>query len=479
MDAAGIFFFIIIIIAFIAFYSMRGDDIIKGTDSTIDDLPMQVQLAGTAVWQITIIRKSGYLHDVRELVGTAEQAVSKALTSCRKSGIYNIIITKNEPATLEFYSANQEGGGKAIGGFRISAVQSVEAPNLSETTQTAVNDLNVQLEEARRTLAQSLLDSIKPNMSAKQAEILGALPEDEIIEFMVAQMEGVEQLSGKPFHFVIPVNYTCKDGVRYDDVPLTISIGDNAPTDALTNSYPTNQTEQESSSSGSFGFPEQDAWDESVDELGGSPFRCDVKLGFSYVTSGAGGVVTTRQIRTKAFVAYPALPEHDIDFLVLGFCNLRKENRSFLTSRMEGVTELDTGRHIYDINHYLTEAYATSDYKKVDEFIDTRMSVVECLLHLAKLDGDIKQTQKSLVIDYITETCGVAIVTDLVADKLIKDFADDLTPKQFQKLLNQMRSEQPENIAALCKLAQKIVSTRQNNTPSAQSALALILNERE
>lgn len=479
MEIGAVIFMVVALICYAIIANSQGDGEIKGAASNIDKLLNDAQLAEASLWTITIFRKSGYLHDVREFRGDANAAIAKALTSCRKSGIYNIIITKNEPAILEFYSTNQDGRGKAIGGFRISTEQDVEVPNLSEATQTAVNDLDILLKEARRTLAQSLLDSIKPNMSAKHAEILGALPEDEIIEFMVAQMEGVEQLSGKPFHFVIPVNYTCKDGVRYDDVPLTISIGENAPTDALTNSHPTNQTEQVSSSSGSFVFPEQDAWDESVDELGGSPFRCDVKLGFSYVTSGVGGVVTTRQIRTKAFVAYPALPEHDIDFLVLGFCSLRKANRRFLTSRMEGVTELDTGRHIYDINHYLTEAYATSDYKKVDEFIDTRMSVVECLLHLAKLDGSITQTQKSLVIDYISETCGVAIVTDLVADKLIKDFANDLTPKQFQKLLNQMRSDQPENIAALRPLAQQIVGTRQNNTPSAQSALALILNEKE
>lgn len=476
MDTAGIFFFIIVFITFIVFYAMRGDDSIKGVGSTIDDLPVHVQLVGTAAWQITIIRKSGYLHDVRELVGTAEQAVSKALTSCRKSGIYNIIITKNEPALLEFYSTNQNGRGKAIGGFRISTEQGVEAQNLSETTQTAINDLNVQLEEARRTLAKSLLDSIKPDMNAKQAEILGALPEEEIIEFMVTQMEDVEQLSGKPFNFVIPVNYTCKDGVKYDDLRLVISVGDNAPTDALTDSYLNNHNEQPSSSSGAFGFPEQDAWDKSVDELGGKPFRCDLKLGFSYVSSGVGGVVTSRQIRTKAFVAYPALPGHDIDFLVLGFCNLRKANRRFLTSRMEGVIDLDTGKHIYDINHYLTETYAASDYKKVDDFIDSRMSVVECLLYLAKLDGKITQTQKSFVIGYVTGTCGVAIVTDVVANKLIKDFADDLSPKQFHKLIIQMRNEQPEIRRELLDLGPKIVGARRGAIANGQAALGSILD---
>ncbi len=472
MEIGAVIFMIVALICYAIIANSRGAGEIKGAASNIDNLLNDAQLAGASLWTITIFRKSGYLHDVREFRGDANAAIAKALTSCRKSGIYNIIITKNEPAILEFYSTNQDGRGKAIGGFRISTGQDVEVPNLNEATQTAVNDLDILLKEARRTLAKSLLDSIKPNMSAKQAEILGALPEDEILKHMVAQMEGVEQLSGKPFHFVIPINYTCKDGVRYDDVPLTIYVGDNVPTDALTNSHLTNQTEQPPSSSVSFEFPEQDAWDESVYELGSRPFRCDVKLGFSYADSN--GAITNRQIRTKAFVQW-----NDDDHLVLGFCKYRKANRSFLTSRMESVTDLDTVKYIYDIDRYLNETYATSDYKKVDEFIDTRMSVVECLLHLVKLDGDITQAQESLIIRYIKETCGVAMVTDLVAKKLIKDFADDLTPQKFRKLINQMRKEQSENIATLLQLGRDVVDLRRGSTAVGQAALASILNEKK
>jgi len=146
---------------------------------------------------------------------------------------------------------------------------------------------------------------------------------------------------------------------------------------------------------------------------------------------------------------------------------------------MESVTDLESGKYIYDIDRHLTEAYATSDYKKVDAFIDTRMSVVECLLHLAKLDGDITQTQEALVVGYIQEMCGVAMVTDLVAKKLIKDFADDLTPQKFRKLISQMRKEQPENIATLLQLGRDVVDLRRGSTAGGQAALAAILNEKK
>lgn len=472
MEIGAVIFMIVALICYAIIANSQGDGEIKGAASNIDNLLNDAQLAGASLWTITIFRKSGYLHDVREFRGDGNAAIAKALTSCRKSGIYNIIITKNEPAILEFYSTNQDGRGKAIGGFRISTEQDVEVPNLSEATQTAANDLDVLYEEVQRNLAKLLLDSIKPNMSEKQAEILGSLPEDKLIEFMVSQMVGVERLSGQPYKFVIPLNYTCKDGIRYDDVPLTISVGDNAPSDALTNFVPTNQTEQPSSSIDSFGFPERDAWEGSGYELGGHQFRCDVKLGFRYTDSN--GAITNRQIHTKAFVQW-----NDDDYLVLGFCNYRKANRSFVTSRMEGVVDLETGECIDDIDHYLTETYAASDYKKVDEFINCHMSVVDCLLYLAKLDGNITPSQRSLVVGYIKEMCEVAMVTDLVAKKIIKDFADDLTPQKFRKLISQMRKEQPENIATLLQLGRDVVDLRRGNTAGGQAALAAILNEKK
>jgi hypothetical protein len=225
------------------------------------------------------------------------------------------------------------------------------------------------------------------------------------------------------------------------------------------------------SPSGSYGFPDQEAWEGSVYELGERPFRCDIQLGFIYTDSN--GATTSRQIRTKAFV-----PWLDNDHLVRGYCNYRKANRSFLTSRMLDVVDLETGECIKDIDHYLTETYATSDYKKVDDFIDSHISVVECLLYLAKLDGNITKTQKSFIIRYIAEACGVAMVTDLVADKLIKEFAEDLTPQNFRKLISQMQKEQPDNLSIMLQLAPTVVGLRRGSTAGGQAALASILKEK-
>ena len=383
MDTGGVIAILVFALITLSMLAIGvGDGTIKGLGSTIDDLPAQAQLSGSALWQITILRKSGYIHDVREVLGDAGDAIAKTISSCRRSGIFSLIVTHNEPQKLEFYSKNQDGRGKTIGGFRIVAISDiVKAPVIAE--QPDVDQTSAQLDDAE------------------------SLP-------------------------VLTVPQKLMDG-----------------RDA-------------------FGFPEQDAWEGSVYELGGRPFRCDIKLGFQYTDSN--GAITNRQIRAKAFVKWL-----DEDHLVLGFCNYRKANRSFSTSRMQDVVDLDTGECVGDVDRYLTDFYEASDYKKIDDFIDKRMSVVDCLLYLARLDGNLTKAQKAIINGYISEAAGVPIVTDAVASSLIKDFADDLTPNQFRKLLIQMQKEQPENLFDLRDLGGKVVGARRGDAAGGQAALAAIL----
>lgn len=351
------------LIAYGIIAASQGDGEIKGVASTIDELPAQTILMTATHWQITILRKSGYLHDVREIFGDANKAVAEALSSCRRSGIYSIIITKNEPDILEFFSTNQDGRGKAIGGFRITPTgatshnqtvnqsgpsnykdavgENDRLTSVGKFPTTQLESVAFQINEAKQDLAALLLENIKTTLNEKQREVLGALPEDEIIRAMANQITGEEGRSGEPFTFVIPIHFTDSDGTYYENMRLVVThdtpLGEHNRSSvgqSVEGSIPIGRTAD--GQVDQFGFPEQDAWEGSVYELGRRPQRCDVKLGFRY--TDRNGATTSRQIRTKAFV-----PWLNDDHLVLGFCNYRKENRSFATSQMEDVVDLDTG----------------------------------------------------------------------------------------------------------------------------------------
>lgn len=219
MSTGGIIFLMVLMIACgvaLSLYTPKG---IEGTASTIDELPAQATLLGSTLWEITIFRKSGYLHDVREVKGNAAEALAKAITSCRKSGIFSVIITQNEPNLLEFYSANQNGRGKAIGGFRIAPASEPAALEATKDIQQRAEQLGAELQDTKRALAAMLFESIKPGLNEKQKEVLGTLTEDQIITAMASQLDGT---ATSPFTFDIPIDFTDEDGNHYANIKLTV-----------------------------------------------------------------------------------------------------------------------------------------------------------------------------------------------------------------------------------------------------------------
>lgn len=226
MDTAGLIGLALVLIFFVVIYALPKGEGIKGAASTIDDLPSQALLTGASLWTITIFRKSGYLHDVREFRGVASDAISKALASCRRSGIYNIIITKNEPAILEFYSANQDGRGKAIGGYRITPAEDVKDDSLEivDRSENAnrLGQLEAQIEDTKRTIAKMLYDGIAPGLSDLQKEVLSTVSEEEIITAISNQLVDNYETNNGQMKFNIPIKYTDKDGKVYDNVALTV-----------------------------------------------------------------------------------------------------------------------------------------------------------------------------------------------------------------------------------------------------------------
>lgn len=223
MDAASLVGLVVVLIIFGILFALPKGEGIKGNASTIDDLPNQALLTGASLWTLTIFRKSGHLHDVREFQGDANSAISKALASCRRSGIYNIIITKNEPAILEFYSANQDGRGKAIGGYRLTPAEDapVESVNVDDHADL-IEGLETQIHDTKRSIAKMLLDSIMPTLSDIEKEVLSTLSEDEIINSISNQLTDNPDISGEQMKFRIPIDYTDVDGNHYSNIVLTV-----------------------------------------------------------------------------------------------------------------------------------------------------------------------------------------------------------------------------------------------------------------
>ena len=64
MEIGGVIAMIVMLALYAIITASQGDGTIKGTASSIDQISGEALLNGYALWQITILRKSGYIHDV-------------------------------------------------------------------------------------------------------------------------------------------------------------------------------------------------------------------------------------------------------------------------------------------------------------------------------------------------------------------------------------------------------------------------------
>jgi hypothetical protein len=88
------------------------------------ELATLAQLSGGTEWSVTIMRRSGYVHDEWRVTGTAKNAVDLAVSKLHQARIYDVRVRTNKPIKLDvvaFYeSQGRRRTGKYIGGFVIT-----------------------------------------------------------------------------------------------------------------------------------------------------------------------------------------------------------------------------------------------------------------------------------------------------------------------------------------------------------------------
>lgn len=528
MEALAIL--VVLLLAGVIFlFSQQSEDgeEIKGSLSKIEDLRSVALLDGYGTWHTTIIRKSGHVYDERQTFGDAQEAIDVAIASCRRAGFGNIIVTENSLSCLEFYRENQDGRGKTIGGFRICAVGDPDAGNSIEKIKVlrdatglglmqakaalqkwdgdleaaiksvkerdnvgkpkqqlrisekqwaepeeqndpqdrTITKLEEGIDSIKADIAAYIWAQIKPTLNPKQLALVSSISESELLNHMANQLTDSAVPDQSRHQFRIPIDYRDENGDHYKVLTLLVADEKNLSEQGLEEDQ--GREHRNTINMDEFGFPEHDAWEGSVYELGDRPMRCDVMLEFGYTDSN--GAASQRQIRASAFV-----PWLEDDHLVMGFCNHRKANRSFVTSRMTHVIDLRTGECIDDVDGYLITVYEASDYKKIDDFIDEKMEVVECLMYLARLDGNITGGQREIINDYAVSVIQSPIVTERIGAKLIKEYAEDIAPNQFRKLVAKMKKSSPECLHDLQRLGPQVVEARSGTKDGGNAALQII-----
>ena len=123
----AIFLFIVFAFAiFLGVVQMNAEeDNRNATPIALNQLISLAKLGGHQKWSVTIVRRSGFVHDAWTITGSAQNAIDSATVKMRQAKIFDVRIRENTSTkfdVLAFYdSAGNRRTGKYVGGFIITA----------------------------------------------------------------------------------------------------------------------------------------------------------------------------------------------------------------------------------------------------------------------------------------------------------------------------------------------------------------------
>jgi hypothetical protein len=155
--------------------------------------------------------------------------------------------------------------------------------------------------------------------------------------------------------------------------------------------------------------PNKDAWEgwyNSYGSEGDRPLTMEAEISYT----DRDGQSTKRQITTKHFG--PSGNGEPSDMMILAYCHLRRENRTFTTSRIREFVNLATGEVARDIPEYLVRLYEASPAGQTVRLLDRIADELTVLLYVARGDGRVSPKEKAALVAFL-QHAGPSVELDM------------------------------------------------------------------
>lgn len=200
-----------------------------------------------------------------------------------------------------------------------------------------------------------------------------------------------------------------------------------------------------------FLLPETDAWE--TDYLLGTEGEIPVQIDARIRYVDGRGQESNREIRTRTLC-----PWND-DMAIFAFCKARRENRTFIVSRIKDFVDLRTGEVIQDIVEHLRNIYFESARGQLATVFKRREDELAALVFVARADGrTMTHNKRDIIVHYlIVAEPGLCIDSPDLQDEL-RGFAT--SPSRFRAALKASKSLAPDRRSALIGAMEAIARLR-------------------
>ena len=188
-------------------------------------------------------------------------------------------------------------------------------------------------------------------------------------------------------------------------------------------------------------------------------YRIEFEIEIDY--QDRNGLETTRQVRVRGY----RISDNKKEGELWGYCYLRNGSRTFYASRMKRLVDLDTGEIHTNIVSFLERKYLNSPSGQLDAIIKKRNAEIGILVYVGRLDNQLRQNKKDVIIDYIMSKEPEARITRDTINNYLKD-CGKVSKTMFGRLLTQISTETQADKEELINYASLILMSKkgQKNT---------------
>lgn len=187
----------------------------------------------------------------------------------------------------------------------------------------------------------------------------------------------------------------------------------------------------------------------------GKEYRIEFELEIDY--TDRNGLSTTRQIKVNGY----RISSNRKDAEIWGYCYLRNAGRTFYASRIKRCVDLETGEIITDIITFLEKKYYSSPMGQLDLWIERRKGEMDILVYVGRLDNQLRQNKKDIIIEYIIQKEPELTITPDIINLYLKD-CGRVSKTMFGRLLTQLASSSEDVKAELIEVCNRIIETKKS-----------------
>lgn len=159
------------------------------------------------------------------------------------------------------------------------------------------------------------------------------------------------------------------------------------------------------------------------------------------------------------------------DYIIKSYCHEKNSQRSFRLTRIQQLTDMETGEIFENPSLYFTEKFQDSPIGMITKVFQKLESEILILTFIARADGYLRAKEREIIKKFIIDKSNVDLDQKMLENEIRRTYCES---QDFRRALKKLSTETIAHRTKILSLSNDIINTDKKPDPMEIGALALI-----